>query len=576
MDLRDEKQRLYFIFFGLILLSIAAYEPMRWNDFVNFDDPVYVTANANVAKGFSLKSITWAFRGSHYGTWHPLTSLSHMLDCQLFGLRPFWHHFNSLLLHIGSSLVLFWILRKMTGADWASAFVAAVFAVHPLNVESVAWVSERKSVLSGFFWMLTILAYINYVRRPNLKGYLLVVFVFCLALMSKPMVVTLPFVLLLLDYWPLRRIVRSGGVTSEPAAGLSAGRPAYQKFSFGRLIAEKVPLLVLSAILSVVTFYSQQRAGLMAHGDVLALKIRLMNVPVSYIGYLNKMIYPVGLSVFYPFSGQALGGWFLALVKLGIITAIVMYVNKKRGYPITGWLWYLGVMVPVIGFVQVGFQPMADRYAYLPLIGIFIIVVWGLAEVSERWRQRAKVLSVLGGIVIVLLVGVSRAQVRVWRDSVSLYEHAVKITDGNYMMHGNYGGSLFKAGRLEEAEQQFRKALEINPDYAKCRYNLGLVLTEQGKYDEAIEQFDEVLSEKGEWFLLYVCKADAYYRKGDKLRAMEVLEDAASKAEAIGRSEMAGRLRKRIERYQQLQQTEESAGSSGFDQPQELTEPADK
>ena len=367
----------YFLICGALVLAIfVAFEPLRHNDFVNYDDDRYVTENPRVNCGITRQSLIWAFTGPHYGMWHPLTSLSHILDCQLFGLNPLWHHFSNLLLHIANTLLLFWVLKKMTGSFWPSAFVAAVFGLHPFSVESVAWLAERKNVLSGFFWILTIAAYMYYARHSNIRRFLLLILVFSLGLMAKPMVVTLPFVLLLLDYWPLDRFESAGQTQNH----LQSSGPGYQRASLRHLIAEKIPLLILSAYVSLITFAFQRTGGAMNLGQDIPFVSRIANALVSYISYLFKMVYPAGLAVLYPHPRNDLPSWkpVICLVIL-IAVSIVIYLARRRRYLVVGWLWYLGILVPVLGLVQVGGQAMADRYTYLPLIGIYIIFAWGCA-----------------------------------------------------------------------------------------------------------------------------------------------------------------------------------------------------
>jgi len=553
METKKNGPRLVLIFTGLVLITLAAYEPLRLNGFVDFDDPVYVTNNPFVVKGLNIQSIVWAFTRAHYGTWHPLTSLSHMLDCQIFGLRPFGHHLTSLLIHTINVLLLFWVVRRLTGRVWAGAFVAAVFAVHPLNVESVAWVSERKSVLSGLFWFLTIFAYIRYARRPNGDRYGLLLFVFCLGLMAAPVLVTLPLVLILLDFWPLDRFKPAKSSTDDEPSSQENGKSLYKKIQPKQLILEKVPLLVLSVIVTLITIHTQHSAGTIASEAALDYKVRMMNVPPAYMGYLNKMIYPVNLSVFYPFQSEMLQGWFADVVKLLVITALVLYYLRRRRYLFVGWLWYLIVLLPVIGLIQAGSQSMADKYAYIPLIGIFIIIALGAEQLSAGWKGRQVVPAVAAAIVLVLLVGLCRAQVGCWRDSVSLFGHSVRAVPNSYRMYNNYANSLMKAGRFEEAEENFRRALEINPGYTAVHYNLGLVLTELKRYDEAVEQFNLVITERPDWYLVRVCLADAYYRKADISRCYKVMAEAIEYANTAGRVRMAQRLSKRLELYKKQQ-----------------------
>ena len=468
---------------ALVLATLIAFEPVRNNGFVNYDDDGYVTNNSHVKGGITGKSVIWAFTAYHESNWHPLTWLSHMLDCQLFGLNPLWHHMTNLLFHIVNTLLLFLILKKMTGAIWCSGFVAAAFALHPLHVESVAWVAERKDVLSGFFWMLTIAAYIRYVKRPAVGRYVLVFLVFGLGLMAKPMVITLPFVLLLLDYWPLNRMQQK----SEDNTGLS----------IKHLIVEKIPLFVLVAASGVITFMAQQHGGVVKRLDNLPASLRVSNALASYVGYIVKMIYPTDLSALYPLPGYRLKIWYVIVcfIMLATITAVVIFKARKHYWKV-GWLWYLGTLVPVIGLVQVGVQGMADRYTYLPSIGIFIIIAWGAADIVPKWRQRGRVLAILSTVVLVILILLTRAQVRHWQNNLTLFKHAIEATDRNYIMHNNYGSALVENGQLSDAVIHFREAVRINPKYLVARDNIGQVYLDQGRTTEAVRIFTELLRMK--------------------------------------------------------------------------------
>lgn len=358
----------------LILAIFTVFWQVRSHDFVNYDDDKYVTENRDVKAGLTTQSIIWAFTTTHASNWHPLTWLSHMLDISLFGLNPGWHHLTNLLFHIANTLLLFLILRGMTEEFWKSAFVAALFALHPLHVESVAWIAERKDVLSTFFWMLTILAYAYYVKHPVLRRYLFVLFSFLLGLMSKPMLVTLPFVLLLLDYWPLGRFqMEESGITRNPKKHKSK-HPEYQKSIALRLVREKTPFFVLAGFSSIITFIAQQHGGTVRSLEFLPVKTRVANALISYVAYIGKMIWPFNLAVLYPHPGTTLPMWqtILAGLFLLFISYLVIRKVKKLPYLSIGWFWYVGTLVPVIGLVQVGAQSMADRYTYIPLIGLFI------------------------------------------------------------------------------------------------------------------------------------------------------------------------------------------------------------
>lgn len=531
--MKQDRNKLYAISIcmALALTTIIAYEPVRLNRFVNYDDDVYVTENPHVKEGITRDSILWAFTTGHGNNWHPLTWLSHMLDCELFGLEPFWHHLSNLLFHIANTLLLFWVLKRTTGAIGASVFVAAAFAIHPLHIESVAWVAERKDVLSGFFWILTIAAYVRYAEQRGIKRYLLVVLAFCLGLMSKPMTATLPFVLLLLDYWPLGRFQwgrQSKRGTSPQPESAKAG---YQKASLWGLIREKIPLFVLAVILSVITFIVQQKGkptGML--GTVPAsirittapLNIRISNALVSYVSYIVKMFYPRRLAVLYPHPGDSLPKWqpIVCFLILAAISAGVIYLARRRRYLAVGWLWYLGTMVPVIGLVQVGAQAMADRYTYLPLIGIFIMIAWLAAELTAKWRHRNAALGTVAMVVLAILLICTRRQVRYWQNSLSLFGHALTVTENNFIMHNNYGAELFEKGRFDEAAAHFNKALQINQNFLDARASIGRVFLEQGKFDEAIALFTELLDARPDWPEAHYLLGAAYARKGDYKRSI--------------------------------------------------------
>ena len=489
----SRKQSVFLIYALLALATIIAYEPVRHNDFVRYDDGAYVTENPQVNGGITFESIVWAFTTPHVANWHSLTWLSHMLDCQFFGLNPLWHHLTSLFFHVASALLLFWVLRTMTGAVWPGAFVAAAFALHPLHVESVAWVAERKDVLSGFFWMLTLAAYLRYAERPGIARYLLVFLSLALGLLAKSMLVTLPFVLLLLDYWPLGRFQRQRqkGRKVSPASRSIVVR--YQKAPPSRLIAEKVPLFILVTAAGVITFIVQQSAGAMKEAENFSLSLRVSNALVSYLGYIIKMLCPARLTVLYPFPLKGLPLWqpIVSFLVLAGITVGVLYAARR--YLLVGWLWYVGTLVPVIGLVQVGEQAMADRYTYLPSIGIFIMVAWGAAELLTKWHYRKIALGVSAGLLLALLVIFTRMQVRYWQNDLALFRRAVEVTENNYIMLNNYGVLLGEMDRHEEALVHFRGALSVNPRYSKARNNIGKVVLKQGQIDEAIAVFTEVL-----------------------------------------------------------------------------------
>ncbi len=479
----------------LTLTTLVVFWQVHKHEFVNYDDPKYITENEHVQAGLARDSIAWAFTTGHASNWHPLTWLSHMLDCQLFETDPVWHHLTSLLLHITNTLLLFGLLKRMTGALWRSAFVAAAFALHPLHVESVAWVAERKDVLSTVFWMLTMWAYVHYAKHPNPARYLLTVAFFALGLMAKPMLVTLPFVLLLLDYWPLGRFQLEKAVKNvnrrkqKPINTHSQWQLSYSP------VWEKVPFFVLSAISSIVTFLVQQHGGAVERIESVSIIARFANASISYLRYIGKTIWPSRLAVFYPHPGDRLQMWqavAAALLLLGISIWIIWLARSHKYLPV-GWLWFLGTLVPVIGLVQVGAQALADRYTYVPLTGLFIIIAWGLSDLLAEWRYRKIVLGASAIIVLLALSICTRLQLRHWRNSITLFEHTIEMTNNNYLAHSNFGVALVEQGKLDEAVAHFTKALQIKPGYTTGRRNLGYTLVQQGKLDEAIAHFTEVL-----------------------------------------------------------------------------------
>ena len=484
----------------LVLTTLAVYWQVGNHEFVNIDDNLYVTENLHVQAGPTLESITWAFSTTRAGNWHPLTWLSHMLDCQLCGLNPGWHHLTNLLFHIASTLLLFLVLRRMTGGLWQSAFVAVLFALHPLHVESVAWVSERKDVLSTFFWMLTMWVYLLYVKHPGLNRYLLVLLAFVLGLMSKPMLVTLPFVLLLMDYWPLCRFQSKQLVVDDNAQKRNHVKSDYKKSTPLSLILEKVPLIVVSAIFSIVTLWAQHSVKAVQSFEALSLKIRIANALVSYVSYIGKMIWPYQLAVFYPHP-LTLSMWHAvaAFLLLVFVSVLVIRFRQKYPYLIVGWLWYLGTLIPVIGVVQVGFQTMADRYTYVPLIGLFIMIAWVVPDILAGWRYRRVALAASAGFLITVFMVCTWLQAGYWRKSITLFEHALAVTENNWLAHNNLGFAISQQGKIDEAIAHYLEALRIKTDYLEARYNMGFALSRQGKIDDAIACYQEALRIKPDY-----------------------------------------------------------------------------
>jgi len=499
----------------LAAVTLAVFWQVLDHDFTTFyDDGEYVTENRHVQSGLTRDAITWAFTSVHSANWHPLTWISHMLDCQLYGLNPEGHHLTSLLLHTANVVLLFLILARMTGSLWRSGFVAALFAIHPLHVESVAWISERKDILSTFFWMLTMLAYVRYAECPRFGRYALVVLLFALGLMAKPMLVTLPFVLLLLDYWPLGRFKSKGDAKDGPG--------------WSKLLLEKIPLLALSAASCAVTCLAQRRGGAVGSFEDFPSGVRIANALVAYMGYIVKTVWPRCLAVFYPHPEDTLPVWQVAGAGFLLICVSILAIRAGRRHPYlpVGWLWYLGTLVPVIGLVQVGGQAMADRYSYVPLIGLFIVIAWGIPDLLMRGAdnvpaaQRGTALLVIpAGVTIAALMVCTWFQLAHWQNSITLFEHALTCTKSNYVAHDCLGLAFASQGKLDEAAAHYREALGIAPEYASAYNNLGVVLARQGKLEEAVKEYRQAIRVRPEF-------ADAHYNLGKALALQGNLDDA--------------------------------------------------
>ncbi len=536
------KNHVLLIYVALALVTFVTFQQVSTSDFVDYDDGFYVTENPHVTGGITIQSSIWAFTTlvvPHTGHWQPMTWLSHMLDCQLFGLNPSGHHLTNLWFHIANTLLLFYIFKKMTSRIWPSAFVAAAFALHPLHVESVAWVTERRDVLSGFFCMLTIAAYIRYVTRPSIIKFLPVCLFFALGLMSKSILVTLPFVLLLLDYWPLNRVRWKHQDTPEDSD--------INKLSAWRLVIEKIPLFILSAASCVIALIAARDYAIKTE---LSIDYRIVNVVTTYTTYLAKTVWPTRLAVLYPLQTY-MSAW-KAVVSFIILLAVsvgVICMARKRRYLAMGWMWYLGILIPVIGLVQVGDQSMADRYTYLPLIGLFIMAAFGLADLLPKWRYRKNILAISAGLILVAMSICTQFQLRHWKNSFALFKRAVEVTENNYLMHNNYGSALLGMNRLDEAFKHFQesirinpqhekalhnmgvvaigkgnidqavtyfeKALEIDPNYANAHYKMGSALANQGKYDQAIKHFNDVLKIDPQRPMLHYDLAKIHFKKGN-------------------------------------------------------------
>ncbi len=534
MNLTGQKKILLTLCLCIALATFAVYGQVKDHAFIDFDDYEYITENPHVRSGLTADNIIWAFTSYHSNNWHPLTWISHMVDVQLFGLNPAGHHLVNVSFHILNTILLLLLLRRLTGALWPSAFVAALFALHPLHVESVAWAAERKDVLSTFFWLLTTWMYIRYTEKPGWKRYSLIVLFFTLGLMSKQMLVTLPFTLLLLDYWPLGRIRGQGGS---------------KQVSMSRLITEKIPLFTLAVIAGVIVFVVQQRSGVLYSLTPFPFQIRVENALVSYAAYIGKMLWPANLAVFYPHPLHGLALWKVlgAAGLLIAVSAAAIWKGRRYPYLITGWFWYLGTLVPVIGLVQVGVQAMADRYTYIPLIGLFIIITWGGrdmaaffagekapgtkgnqqagGELPPKKREKKRKLgagsnhhsqhditsspisalpqaglSIPGRIVFALVAAVciilgflTWRQVGYWRDNVTLYDHAARVVPDNYWASNNLGAALASRGQIEASTAWFAESLRIMPYYPGANQNMAAALYKQGQYEEALPFLERAL-----------------------------------------------------------------------------------
>ena len=507
---------------ALGLATLACYWPVKTYDFLNYDDPYYVTGNFHVLSGLSWANAGWAFTSVHSSNWHPLTWLSHMLDCQLFAQHAGAHHLVSVFFHSANALMLFLVLQRMTGAVWRSAFLAALFALHPMHVESVAWISERKDVLSTFFFLLTLGAYAGYASRSDGRQseapmrcavkpeesaasetrnpkpwhnitpkasrirlhasllYLLALVSFALGLMSKPMLVTLPFVLLLLDHWPLGR--------------LQLKTKNLELKTLLPLVWEKVPFLALSLVSSVITLLAQRQEGAMVSLEKLSLAARMDNALISYVRYAWKLLWPKDLAVLYPhpsnWPGEAVIGSAILLLA---VSAAVLWQGRRRPYLVVGWLWFLGTLVPVIGLVQVGIQSMADRYSYVPSLGFFLMLVWGLGDMGGRWRGWPRVWPVGAGLALAASAFLTVRQVQFWQNSGTLFRHAIETVPGNYRAYHNLGLHLFAEGKLDEAIANYRQAVNLAPSFDEALNNLGAALMAQNKLDEALTNYTEAL-----------------------------------------------------------------------------------
>jgi tetratricopeptide (TPR) repeat protein len=501
---------------GLTLLCWIVFGQTLSHPFVEYDDPNYVYENPEIAAGLTSHGLVAAFTGAHARNWHPLTTISHMLDCQLFGLNPAGHHFSSILFHTLAALLLFVVLRALTGALWRSALVAAVFAIHPLRAESVAWVAERKDVLSAVFFMLTLGAYVHYARQPSLRRYLLIVVFLTLGLMAKPMLVTLPLLLFLLDYWPLARN--------------QIGKPGWW-----RSIAEKIPLFFLSFLAAIATLITQRST--VNYSEELPVAWRIGNALLSYVAYIGEMIWPTRLAVFYPHTADHLSPWkvALAVLFLGGITALAFVCRRGRPYLIVGWLWYLVALLPVIGFIQVGLQGRADRYSYLPQIGLYIAATWALADWSLLSNRRRAVSVGAAALAIGALAWQGRIQASSWSSTETLWKHALDVTIDNDVAHYNIAALLLRRGQLDGAIAHYEEALKIGSDSRETHYHLsrallhaslGNALAQKGRLDEALDHYRKAVELRDDFADAHSNLASLLAWKGEMAEAIAHYEKA--------------------------------------------------
>lgn len=498
---------------ALIAATVIVYAPVRHFDFVEWDDPIYVKENLHVAAGLTWQSIEWAFTTTHAGYWMPSVWLSYLVDRQWSGLDAGGFHVTNVLFHIANTILLFGLFYRMTGALGRSGVVAGLFALHPLHVESVAWVTERKDVLSAFFGILAMWTYVAWVRRPGWKRYIAILALFALALAAKPMLITLPLMLLLIDFWPLGRVPAGAG-PSQRAAWL-------------RLFREKVPLFVLALASGVVTFLAQRSAGAVGDLQALPFSYRVENALLSYATYIGDMLWPVGLAAFYPLP-KSLAGFavFCSVLALAAGSVLTMRAARRHPYLAAGWLWYLGTLVPVIGLVQAGQQARADRFTYVPLIGLFWIVAWGIPDLLGRWPARRVQLAVAACLTLLGCAFTASAQVQYWRDSASLWTHAVEVTTDNAVAHNNLARALLEEGKFNEAVTQFTTALRIAPENADAHNNFANALTHHGREAEALAQYAEALRIRPDFAEAHNNFANALMRQGKLAEAVTQYSEA--------------------------------------------------
>ncbi len=478
---------IFLICLALVVFVVAVYWQAGNHQFLNFDDDVYVTTNPHVVSGITGKNILWAFTSVEAANWHPVTWISHMTDVQFYGMNPRGHHLTNVFIHAASSLLILLLLFRITGSRWQSSFVAALFALHPLHVESVAWVAERKDLLSAFFWFLTLLLYAEYVKKRNATLYLLTLVSFALGLMSKPMLVTLPIIMLLMDYWPLGRC-RSEGQADYRCK--ESGR----ELSLAALVKEKGPFFASSFISSLITLFAQHSGGAIKSFGAIPPLLRVENALIAYLTYIGKTFWPSDLAILYPIP-QAFQLWQVigSLLVMLLVSFAVIRTRHQLPYLAVGWFWFIITLIPVIGLVQVGVQSMADRYSYIPLTGIFIMIAWSVPELVNNNRYKTSILALLAGTALIVSTVLTWQQLGHWRDNISLYRHTLRVTTGNYVIHNNLGNALASKWDLDAAIPEFRAALRINSNYPDAHYNMGMAFAIKGDLDAAILHLKETL-----------------------------------------------------------------------------------
>ncbi len=547
------------VYIGLILITLPVFWQVRNFDFVNYDDGSYVYENQHVLDGLTWDGVIWAFTTGHAANWHPVTWLSHMLDCQIFGKDPGRMHLVNVVLHLANTLLLFAVLRRMTGSLWPSAFVAAAFAIHPMHVESVAWIAERKDVLSTLFWLLTMAAYTGFVKSPSVFRYTRTLVLFAVGLMAKPMLVTLPFVLLLLDYWPLNRLEATEPLSISGRQSRKVAPPPRRRPVWYRLIIEKVPFFAIAVVSSVITFFVQRSGGAMSISNVFPLKVRLFNASISYFQYIKNMIWPSNLAVYYPHPGSGTPAAKAAVCILLLIglTVLFLYLAGRRKYLAMGWLWYLGTLLPVIGLIQVGGQAYADRYTYIPFIGLFMMIAWGAAELLSRFPHRKLALSLLAAIVLTPMGLWTHRQVGFWKNDVALFSHATEVTLNNVLAYNNLAGAYLSLGHYPEAIEVLKHVVQTKPNDAQTKNNLSWILAttsdpklrNPAKAVDLAEKACVLTGHKNEEFLDTLAAAYASADRFDE--AVSTAEKALKLAEEAGNENTAQEIKGHLKLFRQ-------------------------